>query len=131
MPQTPYSPINVNLGALATLTAASAGGNSTDQTNVQWRGVIVGIDVTAISGTSPTLTVTVQGKDPASGVYYTLLASASITATGFTTLTVYPNAPATANVSTPLPLPYEWRVLYAITGTTPAVTATIGATVIV
>ena len=131
MPQSPYYPTNKNLGTLATLTAASASGVCADQTNVQWRGVVVSIDVTAITGTSPDLVVTVQGKDPVSGVYYTLLASASITAAGFSTLTVYPNAPATANVSEPLPLPYEWRVIYTIGGTTPAVTATIGAVVIV
>ncbi len=130
MPQNPYYPLNKNLGEVVTLTAASAGVNSAVQTNSQWRGVVVSINVTAITGTSPTLVVTLQGKDPVSGTYYTLLASASITATGFSTLTVYPNAPATANVSEPLPLPWEWRVETAITGTTPAVTASIGAVVI-
>lgn len=122
---------NLDTAALVTLSAASAGGNSSDQTNMNGRGVQVGINITAISGTSPTLTVTVQGKDAASGAYYTILASASLNATGFTLLTVYPGAATTANVSTPIPLPRTWRILYAITGTGPSVTATVGASVIV
>lgn len=131
MAQYPYSPVNNNLGALATLSAASTGGNSVDQNNAQGRGVVVGVNITAITGTSPTLTVTIQGKDTASGEYYTLLASAALTAVGFTELTVYPGAAVTANVSASLPLPQTWRVSYAVGGTTPAVTATIGACVLV
>ncbi|MHB1310545.1 MAG: hypothetical protein ACYC3L_00915 [Gemmatimonadaceae bacterium] len=127
MNQNPIVPGNSSLGALVTLTAAATGGNSTDQVNTTWRGLTVGINVSAITGTSPTLVVTIQGKDPASGTYYTLLASASITAAGYTTLTVYPGLPATANVSANALLPQNWRVLYAITGTTPAVTATVSA----
>jgi hypothetical protein len=122
---------NLDTGALVTLAAASTGGNSPDQANYNGRGLQLGINVTAITGTSPTLTVTVQGKDSASGTYYTILASTAINATGFTLLTVYPGAPTTANVSSPQVLPRTWRVLYAIGGTTPAVTATIGASVIV
>lgn len=131
MPQYPYSPVNNNIGALATLSAASTGGNSVDQNNAQGRGVVVGVNITAITGTSPTLTVTIQGKDTASGEYYTLLTSAALTAVGFTELTVYPGAAVTANVSASLPLPQTWRVSYAVGGTTPAVTATIGACVLV
>lgn len=116
---------------LATLAAASAGASIADQLNGNGRGVQIGINITAITGTTPSLTVTVQGKDVASGVYYTLLASAALTATGFTLLTVYPAAPTTANVSSPQVLPRTWRVTYAIAGTIPAVTATIGASVIV
>ena len=131
MPQYPYSPVNNNLGALATLTAASTGGNSVDQNNAQCRGVVVGVNITAITGTSPTLTVTIQGKDTASGEYYTLLASAALTAVGFTELMVYPGATVTANVAASSPLPQTWRVSYAVGGTTPAVTATVGACLLV
>lgn len=121
---------NIDTATLATLTAAAAGGNSADQINYNGRGLQLGINIATLAGTTPTLQVTVQGKDAASGVYYTILQSAVLNATGFTQLTVYPGAPATANVSTPQPLPRIFRILYAITGTTPAVTATIGASVI-
>jgi len=121
---------NVDAGALVTLAAASAGGNSADQTNYNGRGLQLGVNITALAGTTPTLTVTVQGKDTASGQYYTLLQSTALAAVGFTNLTVYPGAPAVANVSSPQVLPRTFRVLYAIGGTTPGVTATIGASVI-
>jgi len=122
---------NVDTAALVTLTAAATGGNSTDQTNYNGRGLKLVVNATAVTGTTPVLTVTVQGKDAASGAYYNILTSANITATGATVLTVYPGAATTANVSLPDVLPRTWRVLYTVTGTTPAFTATIGASVIV
>ena len=116
---------------VATLTAASTSGSSVIQNNLSANGIVVGINVTAVTGTSPTLVVTVKGIDPASGVAYTLLASASITATGFTTLTVYPGAAAAANSSVSLPVPNQFQVSWTIGGTTPAFTATIGGALIV
>lgn len=125
------SPENASTAALITHTAAAAGVNGADQTNPGRRGVQLGINITALGGVSPTLTVTIQGKDPVSGQYYNLLTSAAIAATGFTLLTVYPGAPATANVSAPQSLPLTWRVITAIGGTTPAVTATVAANLLI
>lgn len=121
---------NVDL-TLVTLTAATASGNSGDQTNYNGRGIQVGVNITAITGTTPSLVVTIQGKDVASGVYYTLLQSAALTATGFTLLTVNPGGLTTANVASPQVLPRTFRILYTIAGTTPSVTATIGGSVVV
>ena len=84
-----------------------------------------------MAGTSPTITVTIQGKDTASGSYYTLLASTAIAADGVTELTVYPGITASSNVAASAHLPATWRVSYAFGGTTPAVTATIGACLLV
>lgn len=123
---------NHDTSALLTLTAQGAGTvNGGDQASVNSRGVQVGINITAITGTLPTVTVTVQGKDAASGQYYTLLQSAAIAAAGFTLLTLYPGAPSTANVSSPQVLPATWRVIATVAGTGPAATATIGASVII
>ena len=122
---------NVDTGALVTLSAASAGGNSADQTNYNGRGLQLGINITAITGTSPTSTVTVQGKDTASGQYYTLLQSTALAAVGYTNLSIYPGLTAAANSVANQLLPRTFRILYAIGGTTPAITATIGASVIV
>lgn len=115
--------------ALITHAAAAAGVNSADQANSSARGVKVVVDITAITGT-PTLTVTLQGKDPISGKYYTLLASAALSAVGTTVLTVYPGLTAAANLTANDVLPATWRVITAIGGTTPAVTATIAATLL-
>lgn len=112
---------------IATLAAAAVTTNTADMTNPLHRGVKVVVDVTAITGTTPSLVVTIQGKDVKSGKYFTILASASLTATGTVVLTVYPGAATSANVSANDVLPATWRVLMTIAGTTPAVTATIGA----
>jgi|GEM_PF-6671103 hypothetical protein len=118
---------NVDLGAVLSVAAATTAQNSGDLTNFNGRGAQIGIDVTALTGTS--CTVVVQGKDVASGQYYTLLSSAPITAPGFTVLTVYPGAATAANASSPQVLPRTFRVL--LTPTSATVTATIGVSVIV
>ena len=46
--------------------------NGTDQTNRYARGVRLLLDITVASGTSPTLVVKVQSKDPVSGNYFDL-----------------------------------------------------------
>lgn len=116
--------------ALLALSSAATGTASPDQRNLYARGAKVVIDVTAITGTSPTLTVTVQGKDEVSGKYYTLLASASLTSTGTTVLEIYPGIANAANSTQGVTLPKVWRVNTVIGGTTPAITATVSACLI-
>ena len=126
----PVSTSPVDTGALVTLTAAAVGGNTADLLNTTGKGLQLGINITAIAGTTPTLTVTIQGKDTASGVYYNLLQSAGLTVTGFTLLTVYPGLVAVTNSVANQVLPKTYRILYTVTGTTPTVTATIGSSII-
>lgn len=110
----------------ATLAAAAVGGNGTDISTGGRIGCKLVIDVTAISGTTPTLTVTLQGKDPVSGKYYNILSSAAISTVSTTVLTVYPGLTAAANATASDILPGTVRVVTAVAGTTPAVTATVG-----
>ena len=56
---------------------------------------------------------TIQGRDPASGDFYTILASAAITGTGTTILRVFPGSTVTANVSANDTLPKRCRILAA------------------
>lgn len=112
---------------LLTLAAAAVSGSIPALDNPFWCGVQIGINITAITGTTPTLTVIIEGLDEASGVYYPLLSSAALAATGFTLLSLYPGIATAANASASQALPKSWRVRYVIAGTTPAVTATIGA----
>lgn len=104
--------------------------NGDDVANLGYRGGHIVIDVTAASGTSPTLVVTVQGKDPTSGKYYTILASASITGTGTTVLRIFDGATVAANTAANDVLPPVWRVISTIGGTSPSFTYSIGATYI-
>lgn len=113
--------------ASATFTATFT---TADQTNHNGRGVELVVDVTAVSGTTPTLVVALRGKDPASGKYYTILASATINAISTTVLHVYPGLVAAANSVANAVLPLTWDVNATIGGTTPSFTMSIGASVI-
>lgn len=122
---------NFDAGPLITFAAQGAGTtNSARISEVRGRGVKLVIDITAITGTTPTLTVTIEGYDNASGKAFTVLASAALNAVATTVLTVYPGAAVTANVSANDHMPAVWDVKAVIAGTTPAVTATIGAEIL-
>lgn len=109
------------------LTAATASANGANQVNPGARGVEIVIDITAIAGTTPTETVTVEGFDPISGTYWTILASTALNAVATTILRIYPGLTAAANLVANDVLPPMWRVRSTIGGTTPTVTATISA----
>lgn len=96
-------------GTLLTSLARTTSQTGNDITNPRARGVKVVVDITASS--SPSNTITIQGKDVVSGKYYTLLASAALTGNGTTILTVFPGAPVSANVSANDGLPAVWRVI--------------------
>lgn len=113
---------NQNLAAL-TLAASAVNSSGADIDNQFGMAAHVIIDITAITGTTPSLTVTVEGKDPTSGKYYPIIVSAALTAVGTTVLRIYPDAAVTANVSANDFIPRLFRVSAAIAGTTPAVTA--------
>jgi outer membrane scaffolding protein for murein synthesis (MipA/OmpV family) len=74
------------------------------------RGLVVILHVSAVTAT-PALTVTIQGYNPLSGLYYTILASAVIATTGTVILRVYPGLTAAANLTVSDVLPLEWRVI--------------------
>lgn len=115
---------------LQRLAAAAASLNGLDMENISGIGAQIIIDVTAITGTTPSLVVTVEGKDPVSGKYYTILASASITTVSTTVLRIFPGATASANLAVNDVLPKAFRVTSTIAGTTPAVTATVVANIV-
>lgn len=102
--------------------ANPAAGNSGDLDNPDCRGVVVVVDITAF--TSGSITVIIEGKDPVSGKYYTLLSSAALAAAATTTLTVYPGAVVTANVSANANLPRIYRVRWTVSS--PVLTVSIG-----
>jgi hypothetical protein len=97
--------------------------NTTDQSNYQFRGVSVVINVSAF--VSGTYTPTIQGKDPVSGTYYTILTGVAISGTGITVLKVYPGITATTNISVSDILPKTWRVTLA-GATSPSMTFSVG-----
>lgn len=119
--------IKQNYGAQITHAAAAAGASGATQNDPLALGLLVLVNITAITGVGPTLTVLIEGQDEVSGAYYTILSSAALSATGLTALRVYPGIAAAANLSASDVIPLKWRVRTVIGGTTPAVTATVSA----
>jgi hypothetical protein len=119
---------NVDTASLITASGATTTQTSADQVNFNGRGLVVVLDMTAVGTGS--VTATIQGKDAASGKYYTLLAGAAVVTNSTNVYTVYPAAPATANVSANSPVPRTWRVTVTAGNANPT-TYTVGASVIV
>lgn len=105
--------------------ARTASADSSDLTNGNGRGLVLVIDATA-SAATPSVVFTVKGKDPLSGKYYTILASAAITGTGTTVLRVYPGLTAAANTVASDVLPRTYRV-EAVAGDADSLTYSVGA----
>lgn len=127
---TSWDPTSGNSDTAALITAAGATTTQTsaDQTNYNGRGVRVVLDMTTVGTGSVTLTI--QGKDAASGKYYTLLAGAAVITDVTNAYEVYPGVTATANVSASTALPRVWRIVTTANNANPS-TYTVGASVIV
>lgn len=112
--------------ASAERTATTNGG---DLTNVFARGVRLHLNISAASGTNPTLDVKVQTKDSVSAAYVDLTgaAFAQKTTTGSDDLVIYPGIGETANRAVSDALSRTWRVVATIGGTNPSFTFSVGA----
>jgi len=98
---------------LLTSAAITTNSNSADMGNTRWRGAKIFITTGSFGAGASAITVKIQGKDPTSGNYYDILTSASLSASGFTVLTVYPTGIASvANVTAVDVLPKSWRITY-------------------
>jgi hypothetical protein len=110
--------------------AKTASGNSAAAlTNHSASGVVLFINVTAVTGTTPTLAVRVQMQDPVGAGWVDIpnAVTASITATGLVALAIYPGVTVAANAAVSYPLPRTWRLAWTIGGTTPSFTFSVGA----
>lgn len=114
---------NANSDNITVLSIASGTTTQTspDQTNTNFRGAYIIVNVTTLTGASPTLTPKIQGKDPVSGQYFSLLlATTAISAAGTFVYLIYPNAAAgTQGVtqSSGFALPHTWNVVMTVGGT--------------
>jgi len=113
-------------------------GNSADQTNYNAKGVLLIINVTAVSGTFATgegLVLKLQAKCPASGVYRILhTPPVALTTTGIRLMAVglgVTDSDGEAIAANDIPIPKTWRLRYEITGTTPSFTFSVGACYVV
>lgn len=76
------------------------------------RGVKAVLDVTVVPGID-TVTLIIEGKDQASGKYFTILSAAARVATGTDVLTIYPGIAVAVNVSASDTLPDIYRARVA------------------
>jgi hypothetical protein len=113
---------------IITAAAKTASGNSSDIISDR-TGLMLFLNITGFSGTTPTLDVKVQGKDPASGTYVDMPGAsfAQKVGTGSDTLLIYPGVTSTVNRQISAALPNVIRIAYTIGGTTPSFTFSIGA----
>jgi|SRR5579885_2272026 len=100
-------------GNLDNITLVNASGATTtqtsaDQTNYNARGAVIVLNMTNVGTGSVTLTI--QGKDPVSGQYYTILAGAAVTTNSVNVYRAYPGLTASANAIANDILPRTWRV---------------------
>ena len=97
----------------------TANGVSSDITNARCRGVKVFITTGTFGASESTMTVSILGKDPISGIYYPILTSAALVASkdpsNSPILTVYPGLVAVANVTASDILPPTFRVTWQAT----------------
>jgi hypothetical protein len=103
--------------------AHTISGNSDTITGiVDCVGAVILVNVSAASGTTPTLDFTLQTLDPASATWVDLASLTQITTTGRVTKIVYPNASGALYQV----LPFPYRIKWVIAGTTPSFTFSIG-----
>jgi hypothetical protein len=100
-------PVQVLESASQTYTGVTTTQTGPDLVNKRCRGVRVVLDTTAIGTGS--ITLSIEGKDRASGKYYTLLSGAAVVTNVTNKYTVAPDIPAVANVSARDVLPELWR----------------------
>lgn len=92
-------------------------------TNTNARGIICVVNVTAVSGTTPTLAFQFNAWDPINSVNQPLGAiGTNITGTSTVTLALYPATLAAGNLNVVSALPRIWYLVYVIGGTTPSFT---------
>ncbi len=96
--------------------------------NDKYRGIWLFLDVTAASGTTPTLNVRLQRLDPASDTFVDVPGASFTQKTGIVTdeLTIYPTMTAAANdiVREHIGEIFQW--VAAIGGTSPSFTFSLG-----
>lgn len=108
-------------------TAKTATYTTSVQTNYNARGMIVFINVTALAGTTPTLTPIIQIVDSVTNVAVPILTvSTPITAIGMYTYGIYPTALTGLTQTVNMTLPRQWNINMTIAGTTPSFTHSIG-----
>ena len=126
----PLIPVGTTTGDVGAKTAT---GNGATQTNVNATGATILVNMGAVTGTTPTAVLKLQGSTDAGTTWYDITGAttASLTVTGIYVIQVYPGLTAVAGTATTGSvamingiIPRTWRVVWTIGGTTPSFTLT-------
>jgi hypothetical protein len=112
---------------LSPTVAQTGNGNTVEGDTYGGDQITVIIDITAVSGGTPSAVFTLQRFDPISGKYIDIVASAAQTGIATILLMVAPGIAAVANRSVNESAAPLFRVKWVITGTTPSFTFTVAA----
>jgi hypothetical protein len=113
--------------------AKVATGNGATQTNTTAKGATIVVNMGAVTGTTPTCVIKIQGSADAGTTWYDIpsATTASLVATGVWAIIVYPGITALAGTTVSgtaaasnVTLPRNWRIVWTIGGTTPSFTIT-------
>lgn len=96
--------------------------------NYNGRGVVVILEVTS-AGTG-SVTVTIEGRDPSTTNFYTILSGAAVTTNSYNVYKVYPGITAVANAAVSDALPRLFRIIVTANNAN-AMTYSIGYSIIV
>lgn len=125
------NPVTNQFTAEASSAKTVSGNSAAAITNVSYSGVMLFLNVSAATGTSPTLAVKVQVQDPVSLGWVDVPGAsfASVIAVTPTPLmlTLNQGITAVANAAVNIPLPRTWRLAWTLGGTTPSFTFSVGA----
>jgi hypothetical protein len=104
--------------------------NTGDLANLCNTGIHILLNISDVQN-GATCVVKLEGKDPVSAAYYTLLESAELSTTGVKELICFPQSTVAANASSNAFLPPVFKITVTVTlGATPGatITYTVGAT---
>jgi hypothetical protein len=113
--------------------AKIATGNGANQTNATSKGAHIILNLGAVTGTTPTLVLKIQGSADSGTTWFDVAGAttASLSATGVYGIIVYPGLFNIAGIATTATvaqtnatLPRTWRTVWTVGGTTPSFTIT-------
>ena len=117
-----YSDANQVIPVIQAGTVMTATSYSAAYTNNMMTRARLLINVSAVSGTSPSCVVGIQALNPTSNTWVTVTSRAAITAAGDYVYLTGPGSASSAGVTDTEPVPMQWRLIFTITGTTPSFT---------
>lgn len=114
--------MRVDEAVVVSSAARTTSGQSSAIDNESAVGALFIVDVSSVSGTSPTLDVSIEAQDPASGAWVTIATMSTISTTGTNLLTIHPAVTESAGRKVSDVLPRRFRVAWTIAGTNPSFT---------